>query len=98
MTELKLYKKDSCPFCQKVMKFMEKNGIDNIEMKDIIKDPTNKEFLIENGGMNQVPCLFIDGKAMYESDDIIQYFKDNLLKDKEFISSDNDASGMCPLF
>ena len=25
------------------------------------------------GGKVQVPCLFIDGKAMYESDDIIAY-------------------------
>ncbi|MBE6736814.1 MAG: NrdH-redoxin, partial [Ruminococcaceae bacterium] len=31
--------------------------------------------LIEVGGYEQVPCLFIDGKPMYESLDIIDWLK-----------------------
>ncbi|MDU3117838.1 MAG: glutathione S-transferase N-terminal domain-containing protein, partial [Finegoldia magna] len=27
----------------------------------------------EKGGQDQVPCLFIDGKPMYESMDIIKF-------------------------
>lgn len=99
MTERKLvlYKKDSCPFCQKVMRFMDKNKITSVELKDIIEDPKNKEYLIEHGGKNMVPCLFIDGKPMYESDDIIQYLKDTLLQGKE-IEEETGGSGTCPLF
>ena len=33
--------------------------------------------LIRIGGMMQTPCLMIDGKAMYESDDIIEWLKEN---------------------
>ena len=76
--DLKLYYKPECPFCQKVLRFMEKNDIE-LELKDIHEEE-NKEFLIEEGGMNQVPCLFIDGKAMYESDDIIEFLKEKFNK------------------
>ena len=57
---------------------MEKNDIE-LELKNI-HDQENKEFLVEKGGMNQVPCLFIDGKAMYESDDIIEFLKEKFNK------------------
>lgn len=76
--DLKLYYKPECPFCKKVLRFMEKNDIE-LELKNI-HDEENKKFLVENGGMNQVPCLFIDGKAMYESDDIIEFLKEKFNK------------------
>lgn len=100
MKNLVLYKKDVCPYCQKVMKFIDKNGIDSIEMKDIKEDPKNEEFLIKNGGLDQVPCLFIDGEPMYESGDIIEYLKENLLQGKEVSESKDDkgSDGMCPIF
>lgn len=73
--KLELYYKPECPFCKKVIQFMERHDI-KLEMKNI-HEKENLDKLIEVGGMNQVPCLFIDGKAMYESDDIIQFLKDN---------------------
>ncbi|MDY3946518.1 MAG: glutaredoxin [Ezakiella sp.] len=73
--KLELYYKPECPFCKKVIQFMERRDI-KLEMKNI-HEKENLDKLIEVGGMNQVPCLFIDGKAMYESDDIIQFLKDN---------------------
>lgn len=75
--KLELYYKAECPFCQKVLNFM----MDNCQIKDVelvdIKEGNNNEDLIKRGGKDQVPCLFIDGKALYESDDIIKYFKEN---------------------
>ena len=32
-----------------------------------------KQRLIKDGGKMQVPCLFIDGRPMYESDDIAKW-------------------------
>lgn len=83
MKQYVLYKKDSCPFCQKVMIFMKEHDVQGVEMKDIIEDPSNKDYLVEHGGKNQVPCLFIDGEPLYESNDIIQYMRENLLKDSD---------------
>ena len=36
---------------------------------------TNADDLRAIGGKVQSPCLIIDGKAMYESDDIIAYLR-----------------------
>lgn len=75
--KLELYYKSECPYCQKVLNYM----MDNCQIKDVelvdIKEGNNNEDLIKRGGRDQVPCLFIDGKALYESDDIIEYFKEN---------------------
>lgn len=78
--KLELFYKESCPFCQKVMRFIDKHELrDKIEFFDIVKDDSAKKRLVDEGGMNQVPCLFIDGKPMYESSDIIEYLKSELL-------------------
>lgn len=76
MQNLKLYYMKGCPFCKKVIQFMERNNIE-VEMVDIQADPKNEEELIKLGGKDQVPMLLIDGKPLYESNDIIQWFKDN---------------------
>ena len=65
-----------------VLKYMDQNGI-KIPLKNVA-DYDNYEELLKIGGKGQVPCLVIDGKALYESDDIIQWFERNKAeKDKE---------------
>ena len=72
-----LYMKKTCPYCIKVMRFMESAGI-SLETRDTAI-PSNQNELIRIGGKKQVPCLVIDGKALYESDDIIAYLKKNFV-------------------
>ena len=74
---LELFKFDTCPFCRKVMDYIEESGRKDIVYRDIRKDPKNRERLIAVGGKEQVPCLFIDGEPMYESLDIIAWLKDH---------------------
>ena len=59
--ELELFMKPTCPYCIKVMNFMDENSI-TIPLRE-----------------RQVPCLFIDGKPLYESGDIIEWLRDNTL-------------------
>lgn len=69
-----LYIKPGCPFCSKVMLFMEENGI---EMKILDStEPENSQALLDMNGTTQVPCLVVDDKLMLESDDIVQYLED----------------------
>ena len=75
--KLELYKMDTCPYCRKVIRAIEDMGRGDIEMHDINRSPEDRERLIRDGGKLQVPCLFIDGKPMYESDDIIAWLKEN---------------------
>ncbi len=78
MPKLELYIKPTCPYCMKVIRFLEKNDLD-IELLNIDEDNAHREKLQEVGGSIQVPCLFIDGKPMYESSDIIDYLKENVV-------------------
>lgn len=71
--ELVLYKRDTCPYCVKVMRCIEQSGRDDVAYADITADPAARETLVNVGGKQQVPCLFIDGKPLYESDDIIAW-------------------------
>lgn len=77
---LKLYYFKTCPYCIRVFNFLEKNNLeDKIIKKNIHKDEKAREELKNIGGKEQVPCLFIDGEPLYESKDIIKWFKDNYL-------------------
>ncbi|MFW6281882.1 MAG: glutaredoxin family protein [bacterium] len=80
MQELKLFYFSTCPFCRKVLKFIKKNNVeDNIVLKNIHEDRKAKEELKEVGGKEQVPCLFIDGKPLYESNSIIEWLNENMV-------------------
>lgn len=72
---LELFKKDSCPYCQRVMRYLESSGRKDVVYRDILQSRENGERLVAVGGKRQVPCLFIDGKPMYESLDIIQWLE-----------------------
>ncbi len=72
---LELFKFDSCPFCRKVIRFIEASGRSDIVFYDIHRDEDARKRLIDVGGKEQVPCLFIDGAPMYESGDIITWLE-----------------------
>lgn len=73
MPKLKMFFKPTCPFCLKVIDYIEINKI-KVDLSDI-NDNVNASDLVKIGGKRQVPCLLIDGKPLYESDDIIKWFK-----------------------
>jgi len=74
MQTLTLYHFMACPYCQRVRDFLAKEGI-TVPMKNTQENPAFRQELIDLGGKSQVPCLVIDGKALYESLDIIEWFK-----------------------
>lgn len=68
--DLVLYYRPTCPFCIRVTDFMRSRGIE-IPLRNISIDSEAARTLVSVGGKQQVPCLFIDGKPLYESSDII---------------------------
>lgn len=80
--ELTLYHFESCPFCIRVRRFMAENEI-HIPLKDTLRNSEYREELIHLGGKKQVPALSIDGKILYESLDIIDWMRINLLDERE---------------
>lgn len=76
--ELVLYYFPSCPYCQKVLNYLkDRDLMEEVELKNTREEADAKKELVSTGGKDQVPCLFIDGKPLYESDDIIEWFAEN---------------------
>ena len=75
---LTLYYKESCPFSPRVMQIAENLGVE-LDLKDIESDAAIAAELISKGGKPQVPFLVDTDKdvAMYETNDIIDYIRDN---------------------
>jgi len=71
MEELSLFYSPTCPYCVKVLSFMERNGI-VVDLKSTM-EPVNLRTLLMVGKKNQVPCLLIRGEPLYESGEIISY-------------------------
>ncbi len=69
-----------CPYCQRVRDFLQKEGI-SVPLKDTHENPAYRDELIKIGGKPQVPCLVIgEAQALYESLNIIEWFKNNYKK------------------
>lgn len=75
--KLDLYKFDTCPYCRRVMNAIRQSGRNDITLHDIHQNQDDLDYLIEHGGKSQVPCLFIDGQALYESADIIAWLEEH---------------------
>jgi glutaredoxin len=73
---------DACPFCQVVKRVIKKHSI-KVEYKDILADSEALDRLINDTGRRTVPCMYINGKPMFESADIaawLEAHKDELEK------------------
>ncbi|RAP29899.1 glutaredoxin [Candidatus Marinamargulisbacteria bacterium SCGC AG-343-D04] len=68
----------SCPFCARVVQYLEEHGVE-LEFRDILETPDYRQELIDLGGKAQVPCLSIDNFPLYESEDIIMWLEDNYI-------------------
>ena len=73
---LDLYILSTCPYCKKVMAYMDENNIAYHKFDTINNDNALK--LLNLGGKDQVPFLYNNenGDKLYESDKIIDYLKD----------------------
>lgn len=70
-----LYILETCPYCKKVMSFLDENGVKYNKID--IADKKSEDALIQSGGKRQVPFLIDKDRniQMYESADIIEYLK-----------------------
>lgn len=70
--KLELFYYDFCPFCLKVKKVIKKMGI-KINKCNTMENPECEKRLVQDTGRRTVPCLYINGNPMHESDDIIEW-------------------------
>jgi len=74
---LVLYMYETCPYCVRVMSVVERLGL-TIDVRDVRRDPEARRESIAIGGRTQVPMLSIDGRALYESADIIRFLEEQV--------------------
>lgn len=70
-----LYILENCPYCKKVMGYMDENGMKYNKID--ISNKSSEESLIQLGGKRQVPFMVDKDRniQMYESADILEYVK-----------------------
>lgn len=78
MQDYLLYVGTNCPFCKKVKDFMAENNI-NIDIVNINENRESMLKLMKESGKRQIPCLYHDGKYLYESNDIIEKLSKDFL-------------------
>jgi len=76
-----LYAYDICPYCRRVLRFMNKYDI-VIPIKDPLDDPAVRDELVRLGGKSQVPALLVDGEVLYESRAIIAWMENNIIRNE----------------
>ena len=73
-----LYVKTGCPYCERVLSFAEKNGIE-FDFRNR-SEPGVIDELVARGGKCQFPYLVDTGRnvEMYESEDIVAYLTERI--------------------
>lgn len=73
--KLELFFATVCPYCHMVRGEIEKEKRTDVKFFNIDESEEALKRLVETGGKEQVPCLFIDGKPLYESRDIVKWLR-----------------------
>lgn len=74
--ELELYKFDTCPYCQRVLRAIrELDLLEEVIFHDVRRSKESLDALIDLTGQTQVPCLVISGTPLLESKDIVMWLR-----------------------
>ena len=80
---IEIYHSDGCPFCEKVIRFLEQEKIPYVsKLISLYSSSSVKDELKRLGGKTQVPYL-VDperNERMYESEDIIEYVREHYVR------------------
>lgn len=75
---LELYVRDGCPFCRKVLDAARDLGLkegEDYRVIDAAPNTPGRQTVLEIGGKAMVPFLIDGTRSMYESDDIVDYLR-----------------------
>ncbi|RMF16559.1 MAG: glutaredoxin 3 [Alphaproteobacteria bacterium] len=71
MAEVEIYTRSWCPYCLRAKTLLKSKGVDYREI-DIDRAPERRAEMIErSGGRTTVPQIFIDGRPIGGSDDLV---------------------------
>ena len=79
MAEVEIYTTSLCGYCHRAKHLLKNKGVDFIEYDVTINAEKRAEMRERAGGRTSVPQVFIDGKGVGGSDDLIELDLDDEL-------------------
>ena len=71
MAKVEIYSSTWCPFCYRAKRLLEQKGVDYKEIEVSDNPSLKSEMLSRSDGRNTVPQIFIDGKGIGGSDELV---------------------------
>lgn len=71
MKDIRLYYSDLCERSKRVLAYMEEKNIEGPRLMDASRDIDLQVEIYKLGGKSEVPMLYMDGRAIYDEEEII---------------------------
>ncbi len=71
MADVEIYTTPLCPYCHRAKNLLKQKGVDYTEIDVMMASGKRAEMRERAGGRNTVPQIFIDGRHIGGSDDLI---------------------------
>lgn len=71
MAKIEIYTKAFCPYCSRAMQLLDSKGVVPEEYDITMGGPKRAEMVERSGGRITVPQIFIDGRHIGGSDDLV---------------------------
>jgi glutaredoxin len=78
--KIEFYHLQGCPFSSKVRRFITDKKLNSYLEYHDVQNTNNARKLLDLTGDEQVPCLVVDGNPILESEEIIKWLDDHLVK------------------
>jgi len=71
MPKIEIYTQPWCPYCVRAMRLLADKGVDFQEIDAPRGTPERRESIRRSGGRTSVPQIFIDGRHLGDSDELL---------------------------
>ncbi len=71
MPEIEIYTQPWCPYCTRALRLLSDKGVHFREIEAPHGTPEREESMRRSGGRSSVPQIFIDGKHVGDSDELL---------------------------
>ncbi|MGH6974662.1 MAG: glutaredoxin 3 [Stellaceae bacterium] len=71
MAKVELYTTMFCPYCARARNLLQKKGVSFTDIDVMVDDDKREEMIARAGGRRTVPQIFIDGRHVGGSDELI---------------------------
>lgn len=76
MAEVEIYTTPFCPYCYRAKSVLDKKSVRYREIDVMMAPAKRSEMRERSGGINKVPQIFVDGRHIGGSDDLLELERD----------------------